>query len=244
MIRAAVIFASLFWISTCYAQQKAIFTVAKRDQSSITSIEFYCLVQGESMDCAFARTRISRKATEEREDVIKGLKNEQLLELFAQFTNQGKLCGEDTSDTAITERVLGSWGRLAAESLLLKHASAWRQMCAERTEDATRKYMIARYMIDAVSCLVSTDLERATFHFNNGRWINVDQNAGILCPGTIITEILEKHGLVWTYEYVENVNRGSGGICSNMVSVNEKYDFASWAEPAPFTCQTIEFSTF
>jgi hypothetical protein len=94
------------------------------------------------------------------------------------------------------------------------------------------------------SCNIFVAADKRTFTFNGSRWVSVDTNAGLFCPGSVIVETLEQKGLVWVYEETDNVNPNGGEICAKAAqeSGTHRFDIASWAAPAPFTCHTIEFA--
>jgi hypothetical protein len=121
--------------------------------------------------------------------------------------------------------------------------AAWRRVCANPSLANGQALLKARAAIDLKSCNVFSAAEKRSFTYNGSRWVSVDTNVGLMCPGSVEVETLQQTGLTWLYEVTDNINPYAGEICKKAAQVGTvKFDFSSWAEPAPFTCHAIEFA--
>jgi hypothetical protein len=226
------------------AQNRKAFTVAHRDDHSVTSYQFFCDEHGNQLDCALARTAIRPKLTPDQVAAYTNPSADSLQGSIDLYTNGGTLCTENLDDQAIAARVLGGWGVTADPADVHDFVTAWRRVCAEPTPANGRALLKARATIDMKSCNVFVTADKRTFTFNGSRWVSVDTDAGILCPGSVVVETLEQKGLFWVYEVTENTNPNGADICAKAAQENgtRVFDFGSWGAPAPFTCHTIEFA--
>jgi hypothetical protein len=92
-----------------HAQDRQVFTVASRDEQSVTSYVFYCDDHGNQLDCALARTTIRPKLTADQVEAFTHPGEESLKNEISLYTSGGTLCRQNLDDQAVVRRVLGAW---------------------------------------------------------------------------------------------------------------------------------------